>query len=425
MATLKRKRLVRKHAQLHGEIRHRIGPTRNVRAQPYLSPSKRKKGFSAIEPDASKPRRMPATPAQVWDMLQLLRHGGPALCNIAVTNSCNATCDFCNFANGKIPRKDLRWIDVGRLDSALQILHSRGIRYISFFGGEPLLHPDLAKIIGLSIERGMGTALITNGWLLPARLDELVASGLRTIYISIDAASITAHEANRGLKRLVERIRAATARMPELGVIPVAQVTMSKLITDYDLLAPFLRDLGFEAVAFSYPQRTRLGSSSLAWSETSKLMSFRNEELIQAFDSADQLRVLFPVNNPHASMADMKRHLRGEPERFVCYGGYKSFYMDWNFDVWRCDAWKERMCSIWDFEETPFVRDGCTACIADCYRDSSVMLHFAVSLGDALDQLCERKLMGALKIIANARIFESLGSVLENARIRSRLAKTG
>jgi hypothetical protein len=24
--------------------------------------------------------------------------GGPALCNVGVTHSCNATCDFCNFA---------------------------------------------------------------------------------------------------------------------------------------------------------------------------------------------------------------------------------------------------------------------------------------------------------------------------------------
>ena len=154
-------------------------------------------------------------------------------------------------------------------------------------------------------------------------------------------------------------------------------------------------------------------------------MSFTDQELIEAFEAVDKLRTAFPVNNPHASIADMKRHLIGEPERFVCYGGYKSFYMDWNFDVWRCDAWRERMCSVWDFEETPLVRDGCTACIADCYRDSSVMLHFAVSLGDALDEICEGRLVAALKIVANTRNLESLSAVFENARILSRLARTG
>src|SRR5438045_1584874 len=126
--------------------------------------------------------RVSSTLSKVRDMLHLIRRGGPAVCNIAVTNSCNATCDFCNFANGKVARSDLRWIDAEQFDRALSILHRRGIRYLSFFGGEPLLHPRIADMIATAVARGMGTALITNGWLLPSRLDELASSGLRTIY---------------------------------------------------------------------------------------------------------------------------------------------------------------------------------------------------------------------------------------------------
>ena len=363
--------------------------------------------------------------AKFRDFLRIFRQGGPALCNIAITNSCNATCDFCNFANGKIARHNLRWLDSKQLNSALDILHRRGIRYVSFFGGEPLLHPDVSEIVRLSVAKGMGTSLITNGWLLPAKLDQLAASGLTTIYISMDAASVSAHEANRGLKRLVERIRAANARMPELGITPIAQVAMSKLINDYRALAPFLHDLGFQAVAFSYPQRMRLGSSSLAWSDSSSLVNFTDRELTSAFDAVDQLRRTFPVNNPRASVADMKRHLLKKPEHFSCYAGYKSFYMDWNFNVWRCDAWQKPMCSVWDFEKTPLIRDGCTACIADCYRDSSVMLHFAVSLGDAVARFKEGNWLSAVKTIADRRNLTSLCAVFENAPIRARLAKTG
>lgn len=363
--------------------------------------------------------------SKIWDMLRLIRHGGPALCNIAVTNSCNATCDFCNFANGKVPRKNLRWIDARQMPSALDILHRRGIRYVSFFGGEPLLHRELPEMIRQAVGRGMGVAMITNGWLLPAKLDDLAAAGLRTVYISIDSARIARHEDNRGLRGLGERIRQATARMPSLGMTALAQVTMSKLIGDYRELAPFLRDLGFSAVAFSYPQRARLGSSSLAWSDQSGLVNFRDAELIAAFEAVDQLRADFPVNNPRASVADMKRHLRGEKEQFICYGGYKSFYLDWNFDMWRCDAWNKPLCSVWDFEKTPLVRDGCTACIADCYRDSSVMLHFAVSLGDAADYLAEGRVMAALRTLATKANLVSLGAVVDNARVLSGLAKVG
>jgi len=205
----------------------------------------------------------------------------------------------------------------------------------------------------------------------------------------------------------------------------IAQVTMSKLIRDYRSLVPFLRGLGFRAVAFSYPQRARLGSSSLAWSADSTLVNFTDQELAGAFDAVDALRGVFPVNNPQASIADMKRHLRGEPEQFVCYGGYKSFYMDWNFDIWRCDAWNRRMCSVWDFLETPLIRDGCTACIADCYRDSSVMLHFTVALSDTLDRLGEGRVLTAFKTLADRRNLISLRAVASNAHVLSKLARIG
>jgi hypothetical protein len=99
--------------------------------------------------------------------------------------------------------------------------------------------------------------------------------------------------------------------------------------------------------------------------------------------------------------------------------------MDWNYDVWRCDAWRERLCSVWEFLETPLVRDGCTNCIADCYRDSSVMLHFAVSVGDAFDDLAKGHVLTALKTLATRANLASLGAVLENSPVLSHLAKVG
>jgi len=199
--------------------------------------------------------------ARSWDMLRLLRHGGPGICNIAITNSCNATCDFCNFAYNKGTVGPLRWIDVERFPDALDILHARGIRYLNIFGGEPLLHPGLTDLISSAVKRDMAPAVITNGWLLPALLGKLAQAGLKTVYVSIDSARMTEHEANRGLRGLGDRIRSATAQMPKLGIAAVAQVTMSKLIKDYRALVPMLQSLGFDAVTFSYPQKAKLGSS--------------------------------------------------------------------------------------------------------------------------------------------------------------------
>src|SRR5689334_15112020 len=85
--------------------------------------------------------------SNAWDMLKLVRRGGPGVCNVAVTNVCNATCDFCNFAYDKKRIGEPRWIDLEQFARALDILHARDIRYISFFGGEPLLHRHLAEMI--------------------------------------------------------------------------------------------------------------------------------------------------------------------------------------------------------------------------------------------------------------------------------------
>jgi MoaA/NifB/PqqE/SkfB family radical SAM enzyme len=365
------------------------------------------------------------TAAKTLDLLRVIGRGGPALCNVAVTNACNAACDFCGFARGKVGARNLRWIDADRFDQALDILHKRDIRYISFFGGETLMHPRLTDMISLAVGRGMGCAVITNGWFLPAKLDALAASGLKNVYVSIDAATIAEHENNRGLKGLGKRILSATERMPGLGMTPIAQVTMNKMIRDYRALTKLLGELGFQAVAFSYPQKARLGSTTLAWSSQSLLVDFSDDELVEAFDAVDDARKVFPVNNPRASVADMKRHLLGQKERFVCYAGYKSFYMDWNYDIWRCDAWDKRMCSVWDFADTPFIRDGCTACIADCYRDSSVMLHFAISLGDAAKQLAQGHFLAAARVFFDSRNAASLRAVAENAQILSRVGKLG
>ena len=79
----------------------------------------------------------------------------------------------------------------------------------------------------------------------------------------------------------------------------------------------------------------------------------------------------------------------------------------------------------WEFAETPLMRDGCTACIADCYRDSSVMLHFAVSLGDAIDRLGEGRVLAALKTLATGRNVTSIRAIIENAGFLSGLAELG
>ncbi len=56
----------------------------------------------------------------VWRLLgEVLDHGGPGYLQFAITNICNARCDFCGFAVDRFnPAQSLRIGDASRCESA-------------------------------------------------------------------------------------------------------------------------------------------------------------------------------------------------------------------------------------------------------------------------------------------------------------------
>ncbi len=341
----------------------------------------------------------------------VLEVGGPGVCYFAINNACNARCDFCSFSMDTLPKETWKFVELGAAIEALDILVSNDIRYLILFGGEPTLHPDVVEIAEAAHQRGMTVLLISNGAKLrPDLIRRLAEAGVSNFIISIDAADVEQHEANRGLPGVCEKIRAANAVIKEVRRSSIASVTMSRLV-DYDALPDFLKGLGFDCVSFSYPI-SYLGSSFLGYSD-SDLVSFTAEELDELFQKIKQVKKRFRVMNPTASIEDMRRFVRGEEQRFECLGGYRYFHLDWNLDVWRCHYWKEPMCSIHEFDETMRVRDGCTECMIDCYRDSSVMQHVAISMHDAYQALAGGKPVEAARAIARRSNVGSVGALME------------
>ncbi|TCZ66753.1 radical SAM protein [Roseicella aquatilis] len=369
---------------------------------------------------------MGSTRSGIMDLLRLVPQGGPAICNVSVTNLCNATCDFCNFAHDKGFVTDRRFLDATRFGDALARLREQaGVRFVTFMGGEPLLHPKLLEMVRSASAMGIQPTLVTNGWLLPAKVEALADAGVTTLFISIDAADPAVHEKNRGLKGVCERIRDATARLRARGIMAVASVAMTRLIPDYAALARFVKDLGFSAITFSYPRKAALGSNSLVWSEDSALVDMTAAELLAAFDGVEAVRSIIPVQNPRAGIADMRRRLAGQEERFVCHAGYKYFYMDWNYDLWRCEDWATPLSSVWEFTPAKMMRDGCQACTTDCYRDTSIMLQLPVAIGDAFARLREGRPVAAVQALADRRNALSIGAVIGHGSRLGRLAGTG
>jgi MoaA/NifB/PqqE/SkfB family radical SAM enzyme len=295
---------------------------------------------------------------------EALDHGGPGYLQFAITNICNARRDFCGFAVNKFDPSRRRSVSLEEARDVIDIAVNNHIDYLLFVGGEPLAHKDLRAMVRYAAERGVHPMICTNGSLWTERnMHGFADDGLSSVIMSIDSHDVAQHEQNRGLPEVCRKIKRANEVFAGLGVQTTASVTVSRLIDDYDKLPEFLQTLGFSSCTFSYPL-TSLESSYPSFSD-SKLVSYSTEELIGVFEKikAMKKRRGYAVVNPTASLTEMQRHLRKEPERFGCLGGHKYFYLDWNLDLYRCHAWDKPMCNIYDFDESKLIRDGCTKCV--------------------------------------------------------------
>jgi MoaA/NifB/PqqE/SkfB family radical SAM enzyme len=354
----------------------------------------------------------PSTLARAVDTLRLVvETGGPGFCQFAINNACNANCGFCNFARDRLPKDTWHFVTLEEGFEAIRILYREGIRYLVFSGGEPTLHPDLVAFIRYAAGLGINVMVVTNGGLLkPEKIHEMTDAGLSSLIISVDAASQEVHEQNRGLPGVCDRIRQAVSILRELGMHATASVTMSKLV-DYEALPDFLSSLGFTSVVFSYPL-THLRSNFLGWSDAG-LVTHTDDELYEAYEHVKSLKKRFRVVNPTLSLDEMQRFVRKEEQRYPCIAGFRFFFLDWHLMLWRCHAWHEPMCSIYEFDSSKLIRDGCTQCMINCYRDTSLMQHVAVSVHDSYQAFRKGQVVEGVKALMQRTNVDSLRAVIE------------
>lgn len=346
------------------------------------------------------------------EIFRLLLQGGPGFCQIAITNACNAHCRFCSFP--QVPPKSRLMADPARLLPGLSILKKTGVEYLSITGGEPFLYPELLPVLARAREWGINTLLCTNGSLLsPTNIQELREVGLDTLIISIDAPSPDRHDAHRGLPGLTAHIREMLPFLRRAGLNPVASVTVSRLVDDLKAMMRFLNELGFRRVTFSYPIN-HLNSSYLGFARHYSV-DFTPSELSRWFSQIIELKANSRVNilNPRLGIGDLQRQLKGQPVRFPCLAGYKYFFVDWHLMVFRCHYLADTLGPLEEMDGIAPIRDGCSACTIDCYRDPSVYQYLAVSVADALAAWRQGKWLKGLGTLLHPYNFLSLAALLE------------
>ena len=106
----------------------------------------------------------------------------PLLVQIVPIRRCNIDCGYCNEYD-KVSAPVATDVMLKRIDRLADL----GTSVVAFSGGEPMLHPDLDRLISHIRGRGMMAGLITNGYfLVPSRIEALNRAGLDFLQISID-----------------------------------------------------------------------------------------------------------------------------------------------------------------------------------------------------------------------------------------------
>lgn len=152
--------------------------------------------------------------------------GKPYAISIEPTTACNLGCPECPSGLKQFTR------ETGKLQLELneRILNEVGkqLFYINYyFQGEPFLHPHFLDLVRAAHQRKIYTATSTNAHFITAeKADEIVASGLDRLIISIDGMTQETYESYRvhgkldkvieGTKNIVQAKRKAKSNTPHL-----------------------------------------------------------------------------------------------------------------------------------------------------------------------------------------------------------------
>ena len=106
-----------------------------------------------------------------------------------ITNECNLACLHCIEESG--PGKAFRdELDEEHVFNILDQLMDHEVPYLSFSGGEPMVHPLFFKMVEHVSTRGSQLKIETNGhYLTPQNCERLKELGVKAVQVSLDGAS--------------------------------------------------------------------------------------------------------------------------------------------------------------------------------------------------------------------------------------------
>ena len=247
-----------------------------------------------------------------------------------VTDRCNLRCRMCGDqwrVDQQMARQTLSLPELAQIIQAAKRLRTM---IISITGGEPLLHPDIYRILDLIREAGIAAHMCSNGTLLTEeRVESLARSSLKSISISIDSSIPAEHDQLRGREGAFEATVAGIVRlrqaMPDLRIN--INCTISKVnVHSLTEMVQLVKGLGCDKISFA-PIHTNLQHKHKP-KEHFDGMVFQADELTELQEALLQVSSLAKTVGLRTSSS---RFLQGIPRTYneplrwhTCYAGYAS-----------------------------------------------------------------------------------------------------
>jgi pyruvate-formate lyase-activating enzyme len=157
------------------------------------------------------------------------------------TRRCNLQCLHCYSSSGPRVTETLA---IGVLAPAVEEAARLGYSVLGVSGGEPLLYPELARLLDAAHAAGMTTTVTTNGTLLRAEAIEVLAARADLVAVSIDGKPAS-HDEMRASPTAFARLLEGLPRLRASGV-PfgfIFTLTMHN-VHELDWIAEFAADQG-------------------------------------------------------------------------------------------------------------------------------------------------------------------------------------
>lgn len=183
---------------------------------------------------------------------------------ISVTDKCNLKCFYCRPDNMEfIPHEEiLRYEEIARLVRAMT---KYGLRKVRITGGEPLVRPQIEKLVRLlsEIPQIEDIGMTTNGITLSQHAKKLKEAGLKRVNVSIDSLKPDLfYQITKGrLEDVIEGIKASK----EVGLNPIkVNAVIIRGLNEEEAL-DFV-DFGIEyGVEVRFIEMMPLGQGSVKW----------------------------------------------------------------------------------------------------------------------------------------------------------------